>query len=435
MNKKILRLAIPNILSNLSIPLLSSVDTAVMGHLSSEIYLGAIALGSMIFNFIYWGFGFLRMGTTGLTSQTFGAENKSEVQNILFRSLFIAVSFGIILFILQVPIEKIGFYLIHGSKDVEFYAKQYFYIRIFAAPAALALFSIHGWFLGVQNSKFPLYISLFVNLLNIILDVIFVYQFEMNANGVALGTVISQYLGLVFSIILIKKYYSDFIFKFNFNKILESEKIKKFFKINSDIFFRTLLLIFVISFFTAKSAEFNDLTLAANFILFQLWLIVSYGVDGFAFAAESLIGKYIGSKENENLKKVIKLSFIWGISIGVIVGAVYFIFDDKILKLYTDQEDIINTAMLYIFWVIFSPVINSISFIWDGIYIGAIKTREMLYAMIISTLLIFLPTYYISRSFLGNHSIWFALTIFMIMRGLTLSYFYHFRIKKQLSLG
>lgn len=435
MNKRILHLAIPNILSNLSIPLLSSVDTAIMGHLNSEVYLGAIALGSMIFNFIYWGFGFLRMGTTGLTSQSFGARNKPEVQNILFRSLLIAVCSGIVLFILQIPIEKLSFYLIHGSEDVEFYAKQYFFIRIFAAPAALALFSIHGWFLGVQNSKFPLYLSLFVNILNIFLDLLFVYHFKMNANGVALGTVISQYLGLIFSIILIKKYYSDIIQKINFPKILESDKIKRFFKINSDILFRTLLLIFTISFFTAKSAEFDDLTLAANFILFQLWLIVSYGVDGFAFAAESLIGKYIGSKENENLKKVLKLSFIWGISIGAFVGVVYFFLDDKILKLYTDQNEVIKTALIYIFWVVFSPIINSVSFIWDGIYIGATKTREMLYAMIISTLLFFLPSYYISKGSLGNHSIWFALTIFMIMRGLTLSFFYHFRIKKQFGLG
>ncbi|MCB0744107.1 MAG: MATE family efflux transporter, partial [Ignavibacteriae bacterium] len=203
MNKQILRLAIPNILSNLSIPLLSSVDTAVMGHLNSEVYLGAIALGSMIFNFIYWGFGFLRMGTTGLTAQVFGSKNNSEIQNTLFRSLLIGVSLGFVLFLLQNVIAEISFYLIKGSPEVENYALEYFYIRIFAAPATLAMYSIHGWFLGMQNSKYPLYISLFVNILNIILNLFFVYQLGMEVRGIALGTVIAQYLGLIFSIILI----------------------------------------------------------------------------------------------------------------------------------------------------------------------------------------------------------------------------------------
>ncbi len=234
MNKKILNLAIPNILSNLSIPLLSSVDTAVIGHLDSEVYLGAIALGSMIFNFIYWAFGFLRMGATGLTSQNYGAKNFEEVQNILFRSILIAVSAGLTLVILQIPIEKAGFYLIDGSKNVEQYAIDYFYIRIFAAPAALSLFSIQGWLLGLQNAKYPLYISLLVNFSNIFLNLLFIYQFDMNSNGVALGTLISQYVGVGFSFFLIKKKYSYLFSSFNKVKILDKEKLNRFFSVNSD---------------------------------------------------------------------------------------------------------------------------------------------------------------------------------------------------------
>ncbi|MCB0748223.1 MAG: MATE family efflux transporter [Ignavibacteriae bacterium] len=433
MNKQILRLAIPNILSNLSIPLLSSVDTAVMGHLNSEVYLGAIALGSMIFNFIYWGFGFLRMGTTGLTAQVFGSKNNSEIQNTLFRSVLIGVSLGFVLFFLQNIIAEISFYLIKGSPEVENYASEYFYIRIFAAPATLAMYSIHGWFLGMQNSKYPLYISLFVNILNIILNLFFVYQLDMKVSGIALGTVISQYLGLIFSIILIVKSYSNYLSKINFRKIIDKEKLIRFFKVNTDIFIRTLLLIFAISFFTAKSAEFDNVTLAANFILFQLWLIVSYGVDGFAFAAESLVGKYIGANENSNVKKVIKFSFYWGISLSAFLGVVYFFFENEILKIYTNQTEVIETAMVFMIWIVFSPIINSISFIWDGIFIGATKTREMLISMIMSVLVFFLPSYYITKDVFGNHSIWFALTIFMVMRGLTLSIFYFTKFKKQLN--
>ncbi len=432
MNRKILQLAIPNILSNLSVPLLSSVDTAVIGHLDSSVYLGAIALGSMIFNFVYWGFGFLRMGTTGLTSQSFGSNNIFEVQNTFYRSFLIACFLGILLITLQIPIAELSFYLVNGTVEVEKYASDYFYIRIFAAPATLALYSFHGWFLGMQNAKYPLYISLFVNLLNILLNLLFVYKFDMKVEGIALGTVISQYAGLLLAIILIRKSYSNIFNSIKIKFIFESEKIKRFFRINTDIFLRTLLLIFAISFFTAKSAEMDNVTLAANFILFQLWLIVSYGVDGFAFAAESLVGKYIGANQNEDVKKVVKLSFFWGIFLSSILMVIYFNFDKQILMIYTNQNDVINAAMIYFVWVIISPVINSISFIWDGIYIGATKTRMMLFSMIISTLVFFLPSYYLTKDILNNHAIWFALTVFMLMRGLSLSLLYKksFKLEK-----
>jgi MATE family multidrug resistance protein len=311
--------------------------------------------------------------------------------------------------------------LIDGSTEVESLALKYFDIRIFAAPATLSLYALHGWFLGVQNSKYPLYVSLFVNILNIILNLTFVYGFEMNVEGVALGTVISQYLGVFLSVFLLYKYYKKYISEFSYRIIIQKEKIKKFFKVNLDIFLRTLLLIFTISFFTAKSAEFNDEILAANFILLQLWLIVAYGVDGFAFAAESLVGRFKGAQDSFNLKKVIKYSFQWGIGLGIIVSLVYLFFNKQILALYTNQNNVIQIAQNFIIWIVIAPVINSISFIWDGIYIGATATREMLISMAVSTLIFFLPIYFITNDILGNHSIWLALTMFMVIRGLTLT--------------
>jgi len=423
LNRQILRLAIPNILSNISVPLLSAVDTAVMGHLESPVYLGAIALGSMIFNFIYWGLGFLRMGTTGIAAQAFGAGNISEASSILYRSGILSLLLGAFLLILQIPIAELSFYIIDGSKEVEAYALDYFYIRILAAPATLALYSFHGWFLGVQNAKYPLYLSLFVNFFNIILNLLFVYQFKMKIEGIALATVISQYSGVVFSVVLLARKYSTFIKQFYLDQIIDKIKLKKFFQVNSDIFFRTLLIIFTISFFTTKSAEINDTTLAANFILLQLWLIISYGVDGFAFAAESLTGKYVGADNKQMLERTIKYSFRWGISLGFALSSVYLFLGEAIISLYTSQQEVINTAMAFIFWIIISPVINSVSFIWDGIYLGATVTRPILVSMIISTLLIFLPAFYLSKGYLGDHSIWFALTAFMLIRGLTLSLF------------
>lgn len=423
MNKQILHLAIPNIISNITIPLLSSVDTAVMGHLESPVYLGAIALGSMIFNFIYWGFGFLRMGTTGLTAQAYGAKNSSEISSILFRSVILSIVFGAVLILLQFPIAELSFYLIEGSKDVEANASNYFYIRIFAAPATLVLYSIHGWFLGMQNAKYPLYVSLFVNFLNIVLNLMFVYQFNMKVEGVALGTLLAQYSGVIFSIFLMKKSYKKYIKHFILESIIDKVKLKKFFQVNSDIFFRTLLLIYVMSFFTAKSAEMSDKILAANFILMQLWLIISYGVDGFAFAAESLTGKYFGAKNRKMLIKTIKYSFSWGLSLGFSLSLIYLFFGREIITLYTSQQEVINAAMSFIIWIVISPLINSVSFIWDGIYFGATATKPILSSMIVSTLIFFLPVYYLTNELLGSHSIWFALTLFMVIRGLTLTLF------------
>ncbi|MCP5063587.1 MAG: MATE family efflux transporter [Ignavibacteriae bacterium] len=421
MNKQILRLAIPNILSNLSVPLLSSVDTAVMGHLDSPIYLGAIAVGSMIFSLLYWSFGFLRMGTTGLTAQAYGSKNSKEISNILFRAFFISIGIGIAFIILQKPISEIVFYFVDGSNEVEMFAGNYFDIRIYAAPATLALFVFNGWFLGMQNAKIPLVLSLFVNFLNIGFNLLFVYQFDMKVEGIALGTVLSQYLGLILSIVLLKKYYSNKINYFRIKQIFNSEKLLKFFKLNLDIFLRTLLLISTIAFFTAKSAEFNDNILAANFILLQLWLIVSYGVDGFAFASESLVGKFIGARDSINLKKVISHSFAWGIGLGLLTSAIYLVFGREIIGLYTNQKDVIDVAMNFIIWVTISPVINSISFIWDGIYIGATETRKMFYSMLISVLIFFYPIFFLTLEQIGNHSIWLALTFFMVIRGLTLT--------------
>jgi len=424
LNKEILRLAIPNILSNITVPLLSSVDTAVMGHLESPVYLGAIALGSMIFNFIYWGFGFLRMGTTGLTAQSFGAENKIEVSSIMYRSVLISIFFGFVLILLQSPISNLGFYLIEGSREVEKYAIEYYDIRILAAPATLALYSIHGWFLGIQNAKYPLYLALVINLLNIILNLLFVFQLNLKVEGVAWATVISQYTGALFAIFLMLKRYKSYVRKFITKLILDKYKLLKFFRVNSDIFIRTLLLIFVISFFTAKSAEINDTILAANFILMQLWLIIAYGVDGFAFAAESLVGKYFGANDAQNLKKTIKYSFLWGGFLGFSLSIIYLVFGQQILSVYTNQVIVIEAAMSFIIWIVISPIINSVSFIWDGIYFGATATRNMLYSMIVSTLLFFLPIYFFTKDILGNHSIWFSLTVFMVIRGLTLTLFY-----------
>ena len=420
--KQILKLAIPNILTNLSVPLLSSVDTAVVGHLDKISYLGAIAIGSMIFNFIYWGFGFLRMGTTGMTAIGFGRKDNSETSSIAGRAMLIAVLAGLTLILLRTPINDISFSLINASADVEKYASQYFYIRIFAAPATLAIYVFHGWFLGMQNSKYPMILLITVNLLNIFYNLMFIYHFGMKSDGVAWGTVAAQYSGLLIAVVLFaKKYYSQLSYV-KIDKILHVGELKRFFKINGDIFLRTLALIFTLSFFTAESARFGDNILAANTILLQLWIFLSYAVDGFAFAGESLVGKYHGAKNYDGVKQIVKLLFYFGVGIAVIFTAIYLLFEEPILRLFTNDTVVVELAMTYFLWTALTPIVNSISFLWDGIYIGATATSIMRNTMVISALLIFLPAYYLFRESMGNEALWLAMVLFMVTRaiGLTL---------------
>ncbi|MCF8243067.1 MAG: MATE family efflux transporter [Melioribacteraceae bacterium] len=423
LNKEILRLAVPNIISNLSVPILSSVDTAVVGHLDKIEYLGAIAIGSMIFNFVYWGFGFLRMGTTGLTAQAFGKNNDHDVITNLGRSLTGAVISAIVLIAGQELIAYTAFSLVNASTEVEMLAREYFYIRIYAAPATLALYAFHGWFLGIQNAKYPLILSVTVNILNIIFNLLFIYQFGMKSDGVALGTVCAQYIGLITAVILYLKKYSEYSSKFVLRNVFDFEPLKEFVRVNRDIFIRTLALIFSFSYFTAVSAELGDDILAANTILLQLWMILSYGVDGFAFAAESLTGKFIGAKDKSKLKEMIKLIFFWGLSLGVVLSIIYSFFGREIIGIYTDKEALINLAMSYFIWTIIAPVVNSICYIWDGIFIGATATKPMRNTMVLSTLLIFLPVILFTQNIFGNHALWIAMISFMIARGITLSFY------------
>ena len=423
MNRKVLQLAIPNIISNLSVPLLGAVDTALVGHLDEVYYLGAIALGGMIFNFIFWGFGFLRMGTTGITAQAFGEENKTESVMTLVRALFVAGLFSFLILLLQVWIADLSFWLVEASPEVEHYTRIYFNIRIFTAPATLGLYAINGWFLGMQNARYPMIVTVVLNVLNIVLDVFFVYSLDMHVDGVAWGTLIARYVGLILAVVLLVVKYRGWLKAYVREKLLELEPIQKFFSVNRDIFIRTLCLIFTFSFFTAKSAEFGNVILAANTILLQLWMMVSYGIDGFAFAAESLIGRYKGSGEKGKLKKAVGYCFFWGIGIGFAASLVYALFDIPILKIFTDQQEVIETALVFWAWTIAGPAVSSFCYIWDGIFIGATATVPMRNSMIIATILVFLPVYAIGVSFLGlgNHAIWLALTLFMIARGVTLS--------------
>ena len=422
MNKQVLRLAIPNIISNLSVPLLGAVDTAVVGHLEHIYYLGAIAVGSIIFDFIFWGFGFLRMGTTGLVAQAYGAGNERETRIILIRVLAVAGIASALILLLQYPLIEISLLMVNASPEVEEYTRLYYSIRIFAAPATLALFGINGWFLGMQNSTYPMMVTILLNLLNIGLNLLFVFYYGMNVDGVALGSLIASYLGVAFALFLYKRKYSGVKPKAGIREILEPIELKKFFSVNRDIFIRTLCLIFSYAFFVAKSAESGDVVLSANTILLQLWYISAYGIDGFAFAAESLVGRFKGANNIVKLKEAVKVTMSWGMGLGAIASLVYAVLGDSVISIFTNKTEVLEAALVVLIWTIFAPVINSICFIWDGVYIGATATPAMRNSMLIATILFFVPIYFIAEPYVGVHALWLSMSSFMVIRGVTLSF-------------
>ena len=419
MNKSILRLAIPNIISNITVPLLGMADLAILGHLDSEKYLGAIALGGTIFNVIYWSFGFLRMGTSGFVAQAYGRKEQKRITSVLLHALLIALLGGSLLVLLQYPIQKISFYFLTGSSEVKALARQYFYIRIFAAPATLSLYALNGWFTGMQDAKTPMLLAIIINVLNIVFNVLFVYGLGLKSDGVAWGTLLAQYGGFILGMWFILKKYSIYLknlkppFKIDYNLL------KKLFQVNKDIFIRTMVLIAVVSFFTVKSAAVSDKILAVNTLLLQYLLLFSFIMDGFAYAAEALAGKYYGAKNSYLLSKMVRYVFAWGTAMSIIFTLLYIFFKDIILYLLTNNKSIIDAAQPYLFWVSLIPLTGFAGFLWDGIYIGTTASKLMRNTMLISAFIFYFPVYYLFVDTMENHALWMAMILFLAARGIS----------------
>ncbi len=418
-NKQIVNLTIPNIISNFSIPLLGAVDTALMGRLESQHYLGAVGIGGMIFSFIYWGFGFLRMATTGLTAQAFGEKDIPECGCLLFRATCLGITSSMLLLIFQWPLIDLSFLLIDASPDVEHLARVYFYIRIYAAPATLCLHAFHGVFLGLQNAHYPMLLTIVVNLVNIILNIVFVKSLGMKVAGVALATAIAQYLGLLLAILLFWGRYRNLLTTWDIREILAFSKLKRFLSISSDIFIRTFCLVSCHAYFTAKSAALSDTLLAINTILLQYISLMSYAIDGFAFAAESIIGKYKGAQDMQNLKRTTRQIFLWAFLFGGVITLTFVVFGEQMLHLFTNQTPLIDGAKPYLIWIIIAPVVNVAAYIWDGIFLGATASKALRDSVIVSTL-IYLSSVYLLMPY-GNHGLWTALTILLVARGVSLT--------------
>lgn len=417
MNKRILNLAIPNIITNITVPLLGMVDIAIVGRFGFEQYIGAIAIGTMIFNLMYWNFGFLRMGTSGFTAQAYGAKDFNEISKILVRSTSIALGIALILIALQEPIAWLSFQLIDGSEGVKQIAYQYFKIRIWAAPATLGLYSLTGWMIGMQNSKLPMWIAIVINLLKIGFSLLFVIVFKMDIVGVALGTVLAQYGGLIIAVVFLLVYYRKFLYQFSVKEIFNGKEILAFFKINSDIFLRSLGLLIVFTFIPAEGAKMGDMVLAVNTLLMQFFTLFSYILDGFAYAAESLVGRYIGRKDKNSLRLSIKLLFRWAGIMTTFFVIVYALFGDYLLLVFTDNQTIIAAVQEYYYWILLVPLSGFAAFLYDGIYIGATATKSLRNTMIIA-LIVFFTTFYSFQNMWHNNALWLAFILFLVTRGL-----------------
>jgi len=416
-NKNILRLAIPNIIANITVPLLGMVDMFIVGHLSSELFIGAIALGTMIFNFIYWSFSFLRMGTSGFTAQAFGAKNRQEIVNILLRSLSVAIIAGLVIVALQNLILFLAFSFIDTSEQVKIYASEYFHIYIWAAPVVLGMYAMTGWFIGMQDSKTPMFISILVNIINITLSLIFVFVLKMEMKGVALGSLIAQLSGFALCLLVWNIKYKRLKPFLHLRFIKSLSDLIPFFKVNSDIFLRTICLIIVTTFFTSASAKMGDTLLAVNSMIMQLFILFSYMMDGFAYAAEALTGRFVGERNPTMLRLLIKRLFVWGTGLTLFFVLLYFLFSDNIIGFLTDKEIVVKTAKEYLGWVLLIPVAGFAAFLWDGIFVGMTASKQMRNSMFVAMVSFFI-IYFLFKSSMGNNALWFAFITYLAMRGI-----------------
>ena len=415
-NRRILQIAIPSIISNITVPLLGLIDVTIVGHLGSPAYIGAIAVGGMLFNIIYWIFGFLR-GTSGMTSQAYGQHDLNEITRLLLRSIGVGLLIAFCLLLFQYPILHLAFTFIKTTPEIEQLATTYFYICIWGAPATLGLYGFAGWFIGMQNSRFPMYIAITQNIVNIVASLCFVYLLDMKVAGVAAGTLIAQYAGFFMALWLYMHYYHTLHKRIVWKEIIQRQAMYRFFQVNRDIFFRTLCLVMVTMFFTSAGAAQGEVVLAVNTLLMQLFTLFSYIMDGFAYAGEALAGRYIGAKNQTGLRSTVHHLFYWGLGLSFLFTLLYSVGGKSFLGLLTNDISVIAASDSYFYWALIIPLAGFSAFLWDGIFIGATATRQMLYSMLVASASFF-GIYYGFHSLLGNHALWLAFLVYLSLRGI-----------------
>ena len=415
-DKQILKIALPAIVTNITVPLLGLVDTAIVGHMGNATYIGAIAVGSMVFNLVYWVFGFLRMGTSGLTAQARGRRDLQEMRSLLVRSQTVAMTIALLILLLQVPLRDVMLWLIGPTDDVRPLAVTYYHIVVWGAPAMLGLYGLSGWFIGMQNTRLPMVISISQNVVNIVASLALVYGLGMKVEGVALGTVVAQYAGLLMAMAMLVRYYRRYITI----RLCSLKEFIPFLRVNSDIFLRTLCLVAVNLYFTSAGARQGATILAVNALLLQLYLLFSYIMDGFAYAGEALCGRFWGARDNKAFREVVGRLFMWGAGMTVLFTTLYVVGGMPFLRLLTDEETVVQAAHEYVWWAWLIPVAGVAAFVWDGIFIGITQTRGMLVSAAVASV-VFLAGVVWLMPVMGNHGLWLSMLLYLAVRGIVQS--------------
>ena len=414
-HKKILRLALPSVVTNITVPLLALADTAIVGHLGQAAFIGATAIGGTIFSMIYWIFAFLRMGTTGLVAQARGRQDRSEARTILVRALRLSVCISTLLLILQVPILRVALYFMAPAPEVSQLASLYFRIVVWGAPAVLAQYVLTGWYIGEQDTRSPMLVALAQNLLNVALSLTLVYVARMGYAGVAMGTVLSQWAGLFFAIGLLRPYIRRAKSSLPPVDTTETATWRQMLRVNSDIFLRTVCLVAVTVSFTAAGSRQGELTLSANMLLMQLFILYSYFTDGLANAAEALAGKWDGAGCRRELHQTVRCLFAQGAVVSAAFCLLYLLSGRTLLALLTNVETVRLTAATYLPWASLIPIVALPAMVWDGVFIGLTWTRGMLGSMFLAMCLFFVLLTCCQK--LGNHALWLAFDSYLLARG------------------
>lgn len=434
-HRKIFAIALPMMLSNISVPLLGLVDTAVIGHLPESYYLAGVAVGSMVVTLLFWILVFLRMSTTGLVAQAVGSNDSQQTLRLLLQSIFIALLLAILILALQAPLSSIAFHFVDGSEKVLFYARQYFNIRIWSAPAALINMVLLGWLLGMQNAKVPMLLVIVTNSVNILLDILFVVGFEWGVAGVAWASLCADYISLACGLFIVRRMVLPFYQKGDFSRlskeVINLNALAPFILLNRDIFIRTLCLQVTYAFMTTQGVKLGDDIVSANSVLMHFLLIISFSMDGLAYAVEALVGKNIGQRCLAKLKENIHLTLFWGFLFSLVQLLLFYLYGEWIIKQITSIEAVQIEAMHYLPWLVLIPLTSMLGFVFDGVFIGMTRAKEMRNSMIFSLLVVYFPMWFIFENE-GNHALWIAMNAFMLARGLSLLWIYKKLDRKQL---
>ncbi|MEN6619608.1 MAG: MATE family efflux transporter [Rikenellaceae bacterium] len=420
MNRRILKLAGPSILANITVPLVGMVDLGIAGRLGDASSIGAIAIATMLFDLLYWNMGFLRVGTGGYTAQAYGRRDFPDAMKVLVQAVGTALIATLFIWSIQYVFFEVAFLVIDSTPQVEQLAKEYFYIRIWAAPATLSLFAFKGWFIGMQNSVSPMIVDIMVNIMNVLLSLFFTIYLGMGISGIALGTLVAQYLGLAAALLLMLIYYKKLFKYIRIKGSLKLREMKNFFVMNGNLFIRSVCFLLIYSGFTSIAARYGDNLLAVSTIMMKLMLLYSYFIDGFAYAGEALTGRFIGAKDLSSLKKAIKLIFLWCIAIGVVSTFAYFFAGEPLFRLMTNNETVIKASREFLPWLLVMPLISCIAFTWDGIFIGATASAAIRNTMILSVISFF-ACFYLFENKLGIQALWIGYAMHLVVRSVVMT--------------